>query len=162
MLEPTPDFLSLLAVLQDHGVEFIVVGGVCAVLQGVPVTTMDLDIVHRRTEDNIERLLAALEELDACSRLDKRRLRPQASHLRGPGHQLLTTRAGLLDVLGAVADGRDYDALLTGTEELLVDQKAVRLLSLETLLEVKERTGRPKDLAVLPLIRHTLDERKRG
>ena len=161
MLEPAPDFLSLLAVLHDHGVEFIIVGGVCAVLQGVPVTTMDLDIVHRRGEDNVERLLAALEELEATSRLDRCGLRPQASHLRGPGHQLLRTRAGLLDLLGAVAGDLDYEALLGGSESAVVDGRTLRLLKLETLLEIKERTGRPKDQVMLPLIRHTLAERER-
>jgi hypothetical protein len=42
------DLPALLAVLCDSGVEFIIVGGVAAVLQGVPITTNDLDIVHRR------------------------------------------------------------------------------------------------------------------
>ena len=42
------DLPALLAELCDAGVEFIVLGGVAAVLQGVPITTIDLDIVHRR------------------------------------------------------------------------------------------------------------------
>ncbi len=52
--------------------DFIIVGGVCAVLQGVPVTTADLDIVHRRSEENVTKLLAALDALAAQSRLDSR------------------------------------------------------------------------------------------
>jgi hypothetical protein len=51
------DLPALLASLCDSGVEFIVVGGVAAVLQGVPITTTDLDIVHRRTPENVARLL---------------------------------------------------------------------------------------------------------
>jgi hypothetical protein len=38
------DLPALLATLCDSGVEFIIVGGVAAVLQGVPITTTDLDI----------------------------------------------------------------------------------------------------------------------
>jgi hypothetical protein len=38
--------------LVAHDVEFIVVGGVAAVLQGAPVVTFDLDILHRRTPEN--------------------------------------------------------------------------------------------------------------
>ena len=41
------DLPALLATLCDAEVEFIIVGGVAAVLQGVPITTIDLDIVHR-------------------------------------------------------------------------------------------------------------------
>ena len=43
------DLPALLAKLCDARVELIIVGGVAAVLQGVPITTIDLDIVHRRT-----------------------------------------------------------------------------------------------------------------
>ena len=56
---------ELLGVLARHQVDFIVVGGVAAVIQGAPVNTFDLDVVHARTPDNIERLLGALRELDA-------------------------------------------------------------------------------------------------
>ena len=44
-------------------VEFVVVGGISAVLQGVPITTLDLDICYRRTPDNIARLAGALAPL---------------------------------------------------------------------------------------------------
>jgi len=62
------DIESLLRALLDGGVELIVVGGVAAVLHGAPTTTRDLDIVHRRTPENIERLLAVLGALDATVR----------------------------------------------------------------------------------------------
>ncbi|MEZ4293931.1 MAG: hypothetical protein R3B70_03060 [Polyangiaceae bacterium] len=42
--------------LQEAGVELVVVGGTAAVLQGAPVVTFDLDIVHRRTPENVSRL----------------------------------------------------------------------------------------------------------
>jgi hypothetical protein len=38
---------------------------------------------------------------------------------------------------------------------------AVRVLSLSALIEAKERSGRPKDLAALPVLRATLEERER-
>jgi hypothetical protein len=62
------DLAALLAALCDSGVEFIIVGGVAAVLQGVPITTTDLDIVHRRTPENVARLLEVLLKLDATIR----------------------------------------------------------------------------------------------
>jgi hypothetical protein len=74
------DLPALLAALCDSGVEFIIVGGVAAVLQGVPITTNDLDIVHRRTPENVVRLLELLLKLDATMRYDmaRRGLRPTA------------------------------------------------------------------------------------
>jgi hypothetical protein len=50
--KPKPDFLAILQTLAHHKVEFIVVGGVCAVLQGAPISTFDLDLVHSRASDN--------------------------------------------------------------------------------------------------------------
>ena len=44
-----PQYHQILLRLADEGVDFIGVGMVSAILQGVPLTTMDLDIVHRRT-----------------------------------------------------------------------------------------------------------------
>jgi hypothetical protein len=45
-------FAEILARLAAEDVEFIVVGMTAGILQGVPVTTVDLDIVHRRTAEN--------------------------------------------------------------------------------------------------------------
>jgi hypothetical protein len=49
--------------LAQAQVEFVVVGGMSAVLQGVPVTTLDLDICYRRTHENIGRLVGVLAPL---------------------------------------------------------------------------------------------------
>ena len=43
MKVPSPDFLALLRTMVEHGVDFIIVGGVSAVLHGAPITTFDLD-----------------------------------------------------------------------------------------------------------------------
>ncbi len=161
MANPTPDFLRIIRVLLEHDVDFIIVGGVCAVLQGVPVTTADLDIVHRRSEENVIKLLAALDAPAAQSRLDSRGLKPDRSHLLSAGHQLLTTNAGLLDLLGELVGEYRYEDLLPDSEEVEVEGRTVLLLSLEKLLETKTKADRPKDHAAIPLIRHTLEEKRR-
>jgi hypothetical protein len=156
-------FDELLEHLAAHRVEFIVVGMTAGVLLGAPVTTFDLDIVHRRTRDNVERLLEALRILEAVYRHDSRGLAPKESHLSGPGHQLLVTRLGDLDCLGTIDECRGYDDLLEQTEEMsLTSGRTVRVLSLTALIDAKERSGRPKDLAALPILRATLDEHAKG
>ena len=76
---PSPrdaDVGQLLRRLSGAGVEFIVVGGAAAVLHGAPITTEDLDIVHRRSPENVARLKTLLDGLDAYVReLASRRLR---------------------------------------------------------------------------------------
>ena len=67
--------------LSRRNVEYIVVGGMAGVLHGAPVVTADLDIVHRRTQENVAKLLELLNELQAIFRGDDRRLKPNESHL---------------------------------------------------------------------------------
>ena len=155
-------FVDILRRLAANDVEFIVVGMTAGILQGAPVTTVDLDIVHQRSAENVNRLLRVLEELDAVYRHDPRNLRPKESHLASPGHQLLATAFGDLDCLGTIDDGKDYQDLLPSAVEMyLADEQKILVLGLPALIESKERAARPKDLAALPVLRATLDEIRR-
>ena len=58
------------------------------------------------------------------------------------------------------AEGICEDLLGQAVEMKLASGRTVRVLSLPALIEAKERSGRPKDLAVLPVLRATLDETK--
>jgi hypothetical protein len=164
MPESSPKFLDLLRPLAEAGVDYIVVGGVAAVLQGAPVTTFDLDIVHCRDPENLDRLLGVLRSLDAHFRgHPERRLEPELHHLASSGHQLLLSNAGPVDFLGTIDGGRDYEDLVDHSVvlELETEPIRIRVLDLETLIGVKERLGRPKDQAVLAVLRATLSESKR-
>jgi len=161
-MPPKPDFQAMLEVLGNHGVEFIVIGGVSAVLNGAEVATWDLDIVHKRAPDNLPRLLAALEELDAYYREPgDRRLRPKLSHLGGGGHCLFRTSRGDLDVLGSVVGDRVYESLLPHTfTSWVTTTTQARILDLPTLIQIKQATNREKDRAVLPVLEETLAQQR--
>jgi hypothetical protein len=153
------DFLDIFKILSKHKVDFIVVGGVCAVLHGAPVTTFDLDLVHSRSPDNLEHLMKALQELDAYYRgRGDQRLRPGLKHLSSPGHQLLMTRAGPLDLLGTIGLKHGYEDLIKHTVEFEVGGLKLRILNLRKLIEVKKETITEKDKAVLPILQRTLKE----
>ena len=59
MIRPT-DFAALLRQLLESEVEFILVGGLAGNVHGSARATYDLDVVYRRTPDNLERLVRAL------------------------------------------------------------------------------------------------------
>lgn len=128
------------------------------------MNTFDLDVVHAGDPANISRLLEALSDLDAVYRAQpERKLRPTTSHLESPGPQLLLTRLGPLDVLGAIGNNRRYVDLLPTTVEMeIAPGFLVRVLDLPTLIAVKEEVGGEKDIAVLPILRATLEESRRG
>jgi hypothetical protein len=159
MSRPAPRFKDALDVLARHGVDFVVVGGVAAVLAGAPISTFDLDIVPARNPENLLRLLAALNELDARYRdTTGRILRPEAGGLAGPGHHLLMTACGPIDVLGTIGHGDGYEQLLEDVVERPIGDHQVRTLGLASLIRTKEASGRAKDLAVLAILRRTLEE----
>jgi hypothetical protein len=145
-------------------VEFLIVGGVAAVLQGAPISMLVVEVVHSTDPANVSRVLAALSELDAIYRgQPDLRLRPNESHLSSAGHQLLITRLGPLDLLGSIGSGRTYPDLIMHATELKVGPSmSVRVLDLETQIAIKEEVGGEKDRAALPILRRTLEERRKG
>lgn len=153
-----PDFFAILHTLAEHGAAFIIVGGVSAALHGALYATADVDIVHSRDAANVERLLRALDALEARYRI-RPDLKPNASHLSSPGHQLLMTPLGPLDVLGVIGSDWSYETLLPHSEEMDIGGRKMLVLDLPTLIRTKEEAGNDKDRAVLPLLRRTLAER---
>ncbi len=159
MSRRTPPFQpnEIIATLVRHEVAFVIIGGIAAVLQGVPYTTFDFDIVYSRDAKNMDRIDAALNDLDATLfELSDRQLRPTRSLLSLPGPKLLRTRYGRLDLLGELDEETTWDALIQRSVELPFGAHRVHVLSLATVIEVKERLGRDKDKAALPLLRATL------
>lgn len=157
----SPRYLELLEALARHGVDFIVVGGVAAVLEGAPITTLDLDVVYDRRPENAARLTTALENLDARYRDPAgREIRPDPERLRTLRMSLLDTDLGPLDVISEVGEGWTYDDLLPATVVQQVAEVQVRSLTLSKLIELKELTNRDKDRAMLPVLRRTLELRE--
>ncbi|HUT53700.1 MAG TPA: hypothetical protein VM658_09930 [bacterium] len=153
------DFPELLKALSAAGVDYIVVGGVCAVLHGAPLSTFDLDLVYSRDRENLVRLDQALKELESHYRM-KPEAAPDAHLLDGPGHHLLMTRLGPLDLLGSTVGGEGYQELIAHTETVdLGVGKTVRILDLPTLIRIKQSLARDRDLAVLPILKKTLEEK---
>jgi predicted nucleotidyltransferase len=157
---------NLIAALQDlrqREIQFIIVGGIAAVLNGAPVQTYDIDLVYSREAENIDGLLMFLAEAEAIFRIQpEKRLRPNKSHLMGRGHLNLLTRYGPVDLLATIGQGLDYSDLLPRSTKMEIgDGIGVQVLDLETIIAVKEHLASEKDLAMLPLLRRTLSEMKK-
>lgn len=158
------DLTTLLLELVDADIRFVVVGGVAAVLQGVPTTTFDLDVVHDTRADNVARIVELLEKIDARvrGRPDGQRLVPGVDALSGPGHQLLQTQFGALDLLGAIEGGRTYEELKTACVTLTVKGRELNVVGLEKLLELKQGSTHPKDRNTVMLLEQVLKHKESG
>jgi predicted nucleotidyltransferase len=158
------NFLELARCLLHSGVEFIVVGGAAATAHGSARSTTDLDLVYRRTPENIRRMVAALA--------------PHSPYLRGapPGlpfqwdeatiqrglNFTLILSLGDLDLLGEIAGGGSYNDLLPHAVSLQLFGVECLCLGLERLIQVKRAAGRPKDLEAVAELEAILEERRRG
>jgi hypothetical protein len=153
---------NILAALAAAKVEYILVGGLAAVAQGAPLMTFDADIVHRRTPDNVHRLVDALSGLNARyrGRPAGEVLRPTVEILSTAGHSLLTTDYGPLDVLGAIEGQRGYDELIGHAIAVEMQGHPIQVLGLAMLAELKRGSTHAKDRASLLVLEDTL--RRRG
>jgi hypothetical protein len=151
-----PSFREILELLNKHEVEYIVVGGVAAVIQGAPITTFDLDALVRISDENAGRLSLALDELDARYREHQSTVKPTKEDILAGGNLLLLTRAGPLDVLGFIGDKDRYEDMVHHTSEVAMTIGSFRVLGLQELIRQKKATDRPKDRAVIELLEEAL------
>lgn len=163
------DPLAALAILVRHGVRFIVIGGFAAAVNGAPYTTFDVDITPDASVDNLDRLSAALVELDARIRVDDDPAGVPFSHSGaslGRGNVWnLTTVHGDLHIAVRPAGTAGYADLRRDAATLTLHGVTIAVASLADVVRSKEAAGRPKDRAALPLLRETLamlEQRRRG
>ena len=125
-------FLGFEPKLSRISAKFILVGGLAAVVQGAPVTTMDVDIVHNRSSENITKLFAFLKSVYATyRRLDDNVIKPKKNELSGMGHALFTTCFGALDVLAVIEEGKTYEDLFKHTVEIGFRGHTIRILDIK-------------------------------
>ena len=149
------EFPTALEVLAGGGVEFVIVGGLAATVHGAVRLTEDLDVVYRRTPENLARLEKALSSHAPYLRGAPAGLPFQldADTLRRGLNFTLTTTAGDIDVLGEVTGLGGYGELAIRADVVDLYGANVRILSLEDLIRSKAAAGRAKDLVDLEALR---------
>jgi hypothetical protein len=138
----------ILGLLTARGVDFVVIGGIAAVLHGSPRTTQDLDICFATDDANLDTLGKVLVELDARLRgvPDDLPFVPDRDTLRRVEVLTMETAAGDFDVLARPDGAPAYARLRQNADRYDLGAFAVLAASLEDLLAMKRAAGRPKDL----------------
>lgn len=142
------DIRELFRVLAEHGVDYLVVGGVAAQVHGRRRTTMDLDVTPAPDAENLERLAAALVALDAHPvKLGPSAPTPTAEQLRvAPVVPPLATRHGELHILNGVPGATEYTAMRARALRTDLDGIATSIVGVDDLIRMKQMAGRPSDL----------------
>lgn len=139
-IEFPQDFSEFLKLLNDHHVEYLLVGGFAVALHGYPRTTADMDVWVSRRRDNAERLVACLKEFG----FDTPNLTPEL--FEEPDRIVRMGAAPLRIEILTEIDGVTFDDCITRAESQIVDGNSIPVISLADLKINKKASGRAKDL----------------
>jgi predicted nucleotidyltransferase len=137
--------------LAEVGLEAVLIGNAAAALRGAPVTTVDLDFFFRRTPRNVQKLKRLATRLRAVV------LRPYypVSDL----FRVVRDDDGLqLDFMGSIHGIRSFEGLRDRGSVVHIAGAELLVASLDDVIRSKRAAGRPRDLAVLPLLEKAREE----
>jgi transcriptional regulator with XRE-family HTH domain len=146
-LDPHP----LLKALVEHGVDFVLIGGMAGLVRGSSYPTYDLDVAYARDEANLERLARALKELRVTLRGAPADLPfvADARSLANGSNFTFDTEFGMFDILGHVSGIGSYEDLRRGATVQEVEGFKIRVASVAHLIAMKRAANRPKDMNML-------------
>ena len=141
------DVPAILRQLNDHQVDYVVIGGLAMIAHGSAYVTKDADFCYSRTPANLDAVVRAFGPLHPYLRGVPPGL---PFHLDIPTLQAglnftLVTDLGDVDLLGEVSGLGNYDRVLAQSETRDVYGLKVRILSLDGLIAAKRAAGRLKD-----------------
>ncbi len=148
------DLKLLLRALNDHGVDYLLIGGYALYALGYQRGTTDIDVVLRPTREQGERVKQALLLLP-----DKvaEELMPEWFT---EGETIRVADAFVVDLMFS-ACGETYESLLPYAVTIDFENIPVRTLNLEGLLKTKQ-TSRDKDKLDRVILERALEELKKG
>lgn len=153
---------EILAVLERHRVEYVVIGGFAAQIHGAVRPTFDIDVTPRTSLENLDRLAAALKDLGARIRSDAVEgglpFGVSGESLRGLKMLNLLTPFGELDLTFAPAGIDGFEELDRSAVIKPVGEVRVRIAALADVIRSKSAAGRPKDALALPELRRLAGE----
>ncbi|MDP9135572.1 MAG: nucleotidyl transferase AbiEii/AbiGii toxin family protein [Actinomycetota bacterium] len=155
------DAALLFAALARHDVDYVTVGGVAIQAYGGQRLTQDLDIAIAASRDNLDRLAAALTDLDArILGPDGQRSKstPTAALLGSSDQWHLITDHGPLDVVTLPAHLGPFDELRARAHDTKLGDLTVPIAHRDDLLRMKRAAGRPQDLADVELLESLGDD----
>jgi hypothetical protein len=153
---------ALLSRLREQNVEFVIIGGVCGVLHGASLVTLDLDICCRFSRENLRRIEAAVKDLHPRHRLTANKLPFELTDelCDSLKNIYLNTDLGILDCLSEVAGIGNYEQVLRQSVSHSLSYGEFRMLSLDALIAAKSAVGREKDLDAVRLFQAIKEKRE--
>ena len=131
--------------LHDAHFEAVLIGNAAAALQGAPVTTVDFDFLFRKTARNLAKMKHVARALGATI------LRPYypVSDL----YRVTRDDDGLqIDFMATIHGIRSFAGVRDRATSLEIGGVPLLVAALGDIIKSKRAAGRPRDLAVLPVL----------
>ncbi len=134
------DFKEFLKLLNEAGVEYLLIGGYAVGYYGYPRTTADIDVWVATTPDNAAKLVSVFQQFG----MQDPKLTPEIFQQRNK-----IIRMGVppmrIEVLTEI-DGVAFGECFAAREVVAIDDVQVNLITLKHLRANKLASGRHKDL----------------
>jgi len=156
------DFSQIIKILKDHGIDFVLIGGLAAVVYGSSQVTQDIDICIEFTPDNLKKLRKCFRGYNPVHRMTTKHL----SFLEFPEdvttlkNVYLETDLGVIDILSHVTAVGTYQDLLKSAEEIDLFGYTCHVISIQDLIKSKKEMARFKDKIVAQELLLILKEKK--
>lgn len=135
------DFKDFLHALNQHDVDYLIVGGYAVIMHGYTRTTGDLDIWVRKNAANYDKLVRAFTsfgmptfDMTKSNFLENVELDVFTFGVPPVCIELITNIKGLI-----------FEAAFENAATKKIDDISIKMLSLEDLLKAKRAAGRSKD-----------------
>ncbi len=160
--DPSPNIPRIVAVLNRHAVNYLLVGGVATIVHGAAAPTGDVDCLVEGSAQNLHRLAVAMGELDARLRVgrlddDEVALLPVVLDevmLARTEISVWRTDAGNVDLLCALpghsGEPLCHDDLAERADLMVIEGMTAPVACLYDVIASKRWADRPKDRQVLP------------
>ncbi|MEX0772596.1 MAG: nucleotidyltransferase [Balneolales bacterium] len=134
------DFKEFIGLLNDHKVEYLLVGGYAVIIHGYPRYTGDIDIWIKPTRTNAQKLLRALADFGFAD------LNLGVDDFTEPNQIIqLGQQPTRIDLLTSV-DGIEFEESSNNAMAFTIENILVRVIGITQLRENKQASGRHKDL----------------
>ena len=134
------DFEEFVALLNKHGVQYMVVGGYALAFHGKPRHTGDLDIWIGISKKNADKMLDVLKEFGLSAQGFTKDDFLKEGYMTQIGYPPLR-----IDILNSI-DGVDFKDAYKNKEEVDLDGLIITYIGLQDFIKNKEASGRLQDI----------------
>jgi hypothetical protein len=132
--------MDIIDVLENEGVEYVVIGGFAMVLHGLPRATQDIDLLVSPTETNVERLKVGLKKLYEDDSIQEITVDTLEKY---PVIRYGAPDGSCIDIIAKIGDAFSFEDVRYDVID--VEGHKIKVATVESLYRLKSGTIRPID-----------------